>query len=148
MTAPQGYTVGAWNRWHPPGTLVDYWHTSARTGQPIRGVTTSEAWLCAGTPVVTATFPDRRRPGCSLAHLDVVRVLSPGDDVSELSEDVRRALPAGHHRPRFDGLGEPNAWLCAVCWGDGWVSMWPCDVVVRGAGAVALAKSLGLDWSS
>jgi hypothetical protein len=30
----------------------------------------------------------------------------------------------------FDGDGVPNAWLCAVCWGDGWVTGWPCKPAV------------------
>jgi hypothetical protein len=43
-----------------------------------------------------------------------------------MSEREKADLPARFHIPRFDDCGKPNAWLCAVCWGDGWVTQWPC----------------------
>lgn len=48
------------------------------------------------------------------------------EDLVDLSEEERKALPARFHTPHFDDLGQPNMWLCRVCWGDGWVSQWPC----------------------
>lgn len=42
------------------------------------------------------------------------------------SVEENRKLPARFHVPVFDDLGQPNAWLCAVCWEDGEVSQWPC----------------------
>lgn len=48
------------------------------------------------------------------------------EDLLDLTDDERRALPARFHTPQFDSLGKPNAWLCRVCWGDGWVTQWPC----------------------
>lgn len=48
------------------------------------------------------------------------------EDLIDLSDDERQALPARFHTPQFDSLGKPNAWLCRVCWGDGWVTQWPC----------------------
>ena len=48
------------------------------------------------------------------------------EDLVDLTDEQRKALPARFHTPVFDGLGKPNAWLCQVCWGDGWVSQWPC----------------------
>ncbi|MGA4941737.1 hypothetical protein [Streptomyces cinereoruber] len=48
------------------------------------------------------------------------------EDLGDLTDQERIALPARFHTPVFDGLGQPNAWLCQVCWGDGWVSQWPC----------------------
>jgi hypothetical protein len=48
------------------------------------------------------------------------------EDLLDLTDDERRALPARFHTPHFDSVGTPNAWLCRVCWGDGWVTQWPC----------------------
>jgi hypothetical protein len=64
---------------------------------------------------------------------------------AELTEQERCALPAAYHRPYFDGLAKPNAWICAVCWGDGWTQLWPCFTARENG--VELAKSLGVGWS-
>lgn len=66
----------------------------------------------------------------------------------EMDETERLALPARYHRPAFVGVGRPQVWCCAVCWGDGWTASWPCEVVARGDGAVEVAKTLGVDWST
>lgn len=47
------------------------------------------------------------------------------EDLPETLED-RAALPARFHTPRFDDLGRPNMWLCAVCWDEWTVTQWPC----------------------
>lgn len=49
----------------------------------------------------------------------------------EMTEQEKADLPARFHVPRFDDLGQPNAWLCAVCWGDGWVTGWPCKTATK-----------------
>jgi hypothetical protein len=61
----------------------------------------------------------------------------------EMEEAERIALPAIHHRPVFDGLASPHSWICAVCWGDGWTSGWPCAPAT--AGGRELGKALGLE---
>lgn len=71
-----------------------------------------------------------------------MNMLSAGDLV-ELDEVERQALPAVYHRPVFDGLGEPHSWICAVCWGDGWQTSWPCQPAT--AGGVELGRALGLE---
>jgi hypothetical protein len=38
--------------------------------------------------------------------------------------------------PVWDGNGQPNAWLCAVCWEDGAVWQWPCKVAAKHGGEV------------
>lgn len=48
------------------------------------------------------------------------------EDLLDLTDDERLALPARFHTPQFDSLGRPNMWQCRVCWGDGWVTQWPC----------------------
>ncbi|TXS48899.1 hypothetical protein [Streptomyces sp. OR43] len=40
-------------------------------------------------------------------------------------------LPVRFHIPVFDDCGEPNSWLCAVCWEDGVVSQWPCKTATE-----------------
>lgn len=48
------------------------------------------------------------------------------EQILDIPEDERAQLPARFHIPVWEGNAEPNSWLCAVCWGDGWVSSWPC----------------------
>lgn len=61
----------------------------------------------------------------------------------EMDEADRVALPAIHHRPVFDGLGEPHGWICAACWGEGWTTRWPCRTATDGG--AELGRSLGLE---
>ncbi|MER7361872.1 hypothetical protein [Nonomuraea wenchangensis] len=60
----------------------------------------------------------------------------PGYDVLPDTLEERRKLPARFHIPVWDGVGRPNAWLCAVCWGDGVVYEWPCKTAVEHGGEV------------
>lgn len=62
----------------------------------------------------------------------------------ELTPEERQALPAECHRPVWDGMGTPHLWQCAVCWGDGWTTSWPCEPAR--AGGLVLARALGLDY--
>lgn len=57
------------------------------------------------------------------------------DELPETIEE-RRKLPARFHTPVWDGNGQPNAWLCAVCWEDGVVYSWPCEVAAENGGEV------------
>lgn len=67
------------------------------------------------------------------------------DDLIGMTYDQRQALPATHHRPYFDGQGEPNSWICSVCWDDGVTHQWPCAQAV--AGGAELADALGLGFA-
>ncbi|KAB1979270.1 hypothetical protein [Streptomyces triticiradicis] len=40
-------------------------------------------------------------------------------------------LPPRFHVPVFDDCGQPNAWLCAVCWEEGQVVGWPCATATK-----------------
>ncbi|MEU9498193.1 hypothetical protein [Streptomyces sp. NPDC048196] len=53
------------------------------------------------------------------------------EELGDLTDEEKVALPAQFHTPVFDNLGKPNAWLCRVCWGDGWVTQWPCATAQR-----------------
>ncbi|MET9339237.1 hypothetical protein [Nonomuraea sp. NPDC003804] len=57
------------------------------------------------------------------------------DELPETLEE-RRKLPARFHIPRWDGDGQPNMWLCAVCWEEGVVYSWPCEVAAANGGEV------------
>lgn len=63
----------------------------------------------------------------------------------ELTETQRLSLPGVYHRPVFDGLSQPHAWICEVCWGDGWTQRWPCGPATEAG--VELAQSLNVGWS-
>ncbi|MGW5477653.1 hypothetical protein [Streptomyces sp. NPDC004008] len=46
--------------------------------------------------------------------------------VTWMTEEEVWALPARFHVPVFLDTCTPKAWVCAVCWGDGWNTQWPC----------------------
>lgn len=54
----------------------------------------------------------------------------------DLTDEQRQALPAHFHIPVWEGNATPKSWLCAVCWGDCWVTRWPCKAAVDGGGHV------------
>lgn len=59
------------------------------------------------------------------------------EDLLDLTYTQRRNLPARFHIPVWDGLGKPNAWLCAVCWDDeGVTHRWPCERAMACGGEV------------
>jgi len=58
------------------------------------------------------------------------------EELVDVPEDQRAALPARFHTPVWEGNATPNAWLCAVCWGDGWVTQWPCETACKHGGEV------------
>ncbi|MFK0222845.1 hypothetical protein ACIQWN_32215 [Streptomyces vinaceus] len=51
--------------------------------------------------------------------------------LTKMTEQEKADLPARFHLPVFDSCGKPNAWLCTVCWGDGWSTVWPCATAVK-----------------
>jgi hypothetical protein len=52
---------------------------------------------------------------------------APGYELTiGLSEAELRALPPRFHTPTFIDTCTPKGWVCAVCWGDGWTTSWPC----------------------
>ncbi|MEU8839998.1 hypothetical protein AB0D97_12825 [Streptomyces roseus] len=51
--------------------------------------------------------------------------------LTEMTGQEKADLPARFHLPVFESCGKPNAWLCAVCWGDGWSTAWPCATAVK-----------------
>jgi hypothetical protein len=53
------------------------------------------------------------------------------EDLADLTDEQKAALPARFHTPVWEGNAVPHSWVCAVCWGDGWVTRWPCKTAVR-----------------
>lgn len=60
----------------------------------------------------------------------------PGYDTLPETLEERQQLPARFHVPRWDGDGEPNLWLCAVCWDEGTATQWPCATAAKHGGEV------------
>jgi hypothetical protein len=60
----------------------------------------------------------------------------PGYDELPETLEERQKLPARFHVPRWDGDGQPNLWLCAVCWDEGTVTQWPCATAALRGGEV------------
>ena len=51
--------------------------------------------------------------------------------ITGLSEEELAALPPRFHVPAYMESSSPQLWVCAVCWGDGWVTGWPCKTAVK-----------------
>lgn len=45
--------------------------------------------------------------------------------IGEMSREELAALPARFHTPEWS-LSTPGAFVCRVCWGEGWMTTWPC----------------------
>ena len=64
-------------------------------------------------------------------------------EIDEMTPEQRFALPAIYHRPVFDGLTKPHAWICSACWEEIGTTRWPCAPAVKGG--VELGRALGLE---
>jgi hypothetical protein len=51
--------------------------------------------------------------------------------ITGLSEEELAALPPRFHVPAYMESSTPQMWVCAVCWGEGWVTGWPCKTAVK-----------------
>lgn len=57
---------------------------------------------------------------------------TPGYELlTGLTEEELAALPPRFHVPAYMESSTPQMWVCAVCWGDGWVTQWPCKTAVK-----------------
>ena len=55
---------------------------------------------------------------------------APHDElILGMTEDEVHALPARFHVPAF--IEPTRSWVCAVCWGDGWSTQWPCKTATE-----------------
>jgi hypothetical protein len=70
------------------------------------------------------------------------------EDLGDLTDEQRAALPPRFHTPVYDGDKTPAGWLCAVCWGDGWATAWPCQVATKRGGEVFTAEHHAERWRS
>ncbi|WP_326642964.1 hypothetical protein OG884_06000 [Streptosporangium sp. NBC_01755] len=77
---------------------------------------------------------------CQAAGLGAVLLEAadhPGyEALTDLTLEEKEQLPGRFHIPRWDGDGEPNAWLCAVCWDEGTATGWPCEAAMKNGGDV------------
>jgi len=53
------------------------------------------------------------------------------ETILDTPEDQRAQLPARFHTPVYSADSTPKGWHCAVCWGDGWGTQWPCKAAVE-----------------
>ncbi|MFI8535406.1 hypothetical protein ACIGMX_34815 [Streptomyces aquilus] len=64
-------------------------------------------------------------------------VLLPAPDapsyelITGMSEEELAELPPRFHVPVYIESSSPSMWVCAVCWGDSWVSQWPCKTAMK-----------------
>lgn len=88
----------------------------------------------AADPSACGTCRQLTSAGQQVEHDECAQraVLVPAPDVpswettSFMTREELAALPARFHTPVFVDTASPKAWVCAVCWGEGWVSQWPC----------------------
>lgn len=101
-------------------------------------------------PGACGTCRSRVRDGLPVEHDECAAratlLEAPGqpyyEDLVDLTTEEKAALPARFHTPTFDRLGKPNAWLCRVCWGDGWVTQWPCATAQKHGAEVFTADHI------
>jgi hypothetical protein len=85
-------------------------------------------------PGACGTCRDRTAAGGQVKHDECAQraTLLPAPDhpswelITGMTEEEVWALPARFHVPVFMESSTPKAWVCAVCWGDGWSTVWPC----------------------
>lgn len=85
-------------------------------------------------PAACGTCRGRVAAGGQVEHDECAQraLLLPAPDapgyelITGMSEEEVWALPARFHVPVFLDTCTPKAWVCAVCWGDGWNTQWPC----------------------
>lgn len=86
-------------------------------------------------PSACGTCRDRTAHGGQVEHEQCAQRATllqapdhPGYElITGLTEAEVHALPARFHVPVFMESSTPNLWVCAVCWGEGWTSQWPCQ---------------------
>jgi hypothetical protein len=116
--------------------------------RPVDLAAVAERVLAATDPASCGTCRKLAGQGLPTEHTACARraVLLPApdapdyEDLVDLTDEQRTALPPRFHIPVFDGLGVPNGWHCAVCWGDGWTTRWPCETAVKHGGDVFTAE--------
>ena len=70
--------------------------------------------------------------GCAQRATLIPAPDTPGYELlTGLSEEELAALPARFHVPAYMESSSPQMWVCAVCWGEGWVTQWPCKTAVK-----------------
>lgn len=73
-----------------------------------------------------------KHPECARRAILLPPPDAPSDeDLADLTDDEKAALPARFHTPVWEGLAVPHSWVCAVCYGDGWTTAWPCKTALR-----------------
>lgn len=83
-------------------------------------------------PGACGTCRDRVQASGQVAHDECAQraTLLPAPDapawelITGLSEEELAELPPRFHIPAF--VEPTRSWVCAVCWGDGWSTQWPC----------------------
>jgi hypothetical protein len=101
----------------------------------VQGHTTPVSYKGRSNPYRAALDAEGQEPAADLSSEEIV----------ELTDEQRIALPVRYHKPRWDGIGVPHLWVCQACWGDGWATQWPCKTATEGGRE--LAEQLGLDFS-
>ncbi|MEV7011670.1 hypothetical protein [Streptosporangium sp. NPDC051022] len=105
-----------------------------------------------GHPVLVEPIEDSKKPVVTAikevvtlyrrAYSEPVKAIlleapdQPGYDELPETIEERRKLPARFHVPVWTDTGEPPMWVCAVCWEDGVVYGWPCQVAAENGGEV------------
>lgn len=95
-------------------------------------------------PSACGTCRDRTAHGQQVEHEQCAQraTLLPAPDapcyevLTYQTVEEAAALPARFHIPVFMDTATPKSWVCAVCWGDGWNTSWPCPAAQKHGTAV------------
>jgi hypothetical protein len=111
---------------HPAAELLDLDVVETRHHQIADPAACGTCWrlALAGQPT--------EHPACARRAVLIPAPDTPDhEDLSDMTDEQKAALPARFHTPVWEGNAVPHSWVCAVCWGDGWVTRWPCKTAVQ-----------------
>ncbi|WP_157815646.1 hypothetical protein [Kitasatospora sp. CB02891] len=66
------------------------------------------------------------------------------EELADMTDEEKANLPARFHIPAWEGLAVPHSWVCAVCWGDGWTTAWPCKAALEHGESVFTPEHLAV----
>jgi len=124
----------------PDTPLTDQQHAAIRARHNLN----HDPDACGTCRQLVSDGKPAEHPGCERRPFLIPAPDMPDyEDLADMTDEQRQALPARFHIPGFESNAEPNAWLCQVCWGDGWVTRWPCKQALAHGGEVFAAQHHG-----
>jgi len=107
----------------------DFWAAERARDTAARG-RQADPGACGTCKTAVAAGGHVKHDECAQRALLLPAPDAPGYElILGLSEEEVHALPARFHIPAF--VEPTRSWVCAVCWGDGWSTQWPCKTATE-----------------